>query len=211
MQKQIGILAIALAGVGLVAPAAYAERGDHGAAMFQKLDVDGNGEVSVDELNAAAKARFDAADADGDGALTQDEMKAARKAQKEERKEKRGERREMSKEDRAAKMLERFDKNEDGALDAAELAEMGEMHDGMKKHGKHDGKHGGKHGKKGERGAHVKGGFKALDADEDGKVTFEEMQAKHDPAKMIEHLDTDGNGTISAEEFGEMRRGGHKK
>jgi len=43
---------------------------------FVDVDLDKNGQITVEDLQAAAKARFDTADADGDGALTLDEMKA---------------------------------------------------------------------------------------------------------------------------------------
>ena len=43
---------------------------------FVDVDLDKNGQITVEDLQAAAKARFDMADADGDGALTLDEMKA---------------------------------------------------------------------------------------------------------------------------------------
>lgn len=40
-----------------------------------------------------------------------------------------------------------------------------------------------------------------LDTNGDGKVSMEEASARRDPAKMFERLDADGNGTLSAEEF----------
>lgn len=43
---------------------------------FVDVDLDKNGQITVEDLQAAAKARFDMADADGDGALTLDELKA---------------------------------------------------------------------------------------------------------------------------------------
>ena len=43
---------------------------------FVDVDLDKNGQITVEDLQAAAKARFDTADANGDGALTLDELKA---------------------------------------------------------------------------------------------------------------------------------------
>jgi Ca2+-binding EF-hand superfamily protein len=43
---------------------------------FADVDLDKNGQITVEDLQAAAKARFDTADANGDGALTLDELKA---------------------------------------------------------------------------------------------------------------------------------------
>ena len=36
------------------------------------------------------------------------------------------------------------------------------------------------------------------------------MTARHDPAKMFEKLDKDGNGSISAEEFKDARHHGKR-
>ncbi len=85
-------------------------------------------------------------------------------------------------------MLEQFDKDSSGALDASELAEMG-----------HKGR-----GGKNDRGARM---MERMDADKDGKLSMEEMAARHDPARMLKRLDKDGNGSLSAEEFAQARAG----
>lgn len=54
-------------------------KGPRGGFMqmdFADVDLDNSGLITVEDLQAAAKARFDAADADGNGELTLDELKA---------------------------------------------------------------------------------------------------------------------------------------
>jgi len=48
------------------------------------------------------------------------------------------------------------------------------------------------------------------DADNDGKLTFEEMQPKK-AGRMFERLDADSDGAISAEEFAQMQQGMGKR
>jgi len=42
--------------------------------MFAKLDADGNGTISIDELDDRGHPGFDKLDADGDGVITAEEM-----------------------------------------------------------------------------------------------------------------------------------------
>ena len=70
-----------------------AEKKNRGAVMFERMDADSDGKVSLEEFLAAHKERFKKIDADGDGYLTPDEMKAARDEMREGMKEKRKERR----------------------------------------------------------------------------------------------------------------------
>lgn len=96
--------------LGLAAglPAIAQDAGGHGAEMFGQLDADGDGALSLEELQARPD-RFDAADADGDGALSRDEMMARAT-------------------DRAeagvARFFERFDADGDGQVTEAEIAEV---------------------------------------------------------------------------------------
>lgn len=74
-----------------------------GGAAFERLDADGDGAVTMEEMKAHAEARFDEADGDNDGFVSPQEMTAARTGK------------------RAERMLERFDTDGNGQLSAAEL------------------------------------------------------------------------------------------
>ncbi len=52
------------------------ERGGFMQMEFADVDLDKNGQITVEDLVAGAKARFDEADSNGDGTLTVDELKA---------------------------------------------------------------------------------------------------------------------------------------
>jgi Ca2+-binding EF-hand superfamily protein len=101
MMQTVKIVSLAAA-LGLGATALWAKGPDR-AAIFSKIDADGNGELTQAELQAHAGARLAAADTDGDGFLSNAELLNARGG------------------DRAEKMLKRFDTNSDGVLDAGEL------------------------------------------------------------------------------------------
>ena len=77
---------------------------------FSDLDTNGDGSLTLEELQGAREARFAEADTDGDGNLSRDEMLAADA-------------------ERMATMIdrqmERFDDNEDGMLSANEMDDMG--------------------------------------------------------------------------------------
>lgn len=66
--------------IGLSLPAAAFAHGDkagHEAAMFKKMDANGDGKISADEHAAGAKAMFEAMDTNHDGKVTAEEMTAA--------------------------------------------------------------------------------------------------------------------------------------
>lgn len=128
--------------------------------IFEQLDADGNGSVTLEEMQAAGANRFAAADADGDGALSRDELLAQ------------GQERVESRVDR---LLERADADGDGQLTQAEMEEVRE---GRRGHGR--GGRGGRGGPNPERM------FERLDADGDGAVT----QAEFDEgvASLLERM-----------------------
>jgi Spy/CpxP family protein refolding chaperone len=68
------IAAIAVAATAVTAGVALADghgKGKHGARhSFEDLDLDGNGEVTMEEMIQHREARFKAADTDGDGFLS---------------------------------------------------------------------------------------------------------------------------------------------
>lgn len=111
---------VAVAGVAVSGAAMAKGIGHHGPKMsFEEIDTDGNGEVTKAELQALKEARFAAADSNGDGVLSLEEMQAQGRERAAER---------------AARMLERFDKNGDGALSKDELPQprrAGKMFDRM--------------------------------------------------------------------------------
>jgi len=108
MKRKILIAAL-LSGVVLAAGAAQAdnhrERPD-----FATLDLNGDGSLSLEEMQAQGQARFTSVDANGDGGLSAEELIAAA-----------GERAS----DRAAKMIERNDENGDGVLQLDEMPRRG--------------------------------------------------------------------------------------
>ncbi|UWQ78235.1 EF-hand domain-containing protein [Leisingera sp. S132] len=120
--KHVKFIALIVAAAGMTAGSAALAKGfgHHGAGMsFEEIDADGNGEVSKAEIEAMKDARFAKADADGDGKLTLEEMQAHAQARASEH---------------AAHMLERFDKDGDGALSKDEMPQprrAGRMFDRM--------------------------------------------------------------------------------
>ena len=69
------LTAAIIAGLGLVAAPAMAEQ-QRERPDFATLDTDGNGQLTLEELQAAGAARFDDLDADGDGSLSVEELAA---------------------------------------------------------------------------------------------------------------------------------------
>ncbi|MGI3168026.1 EF-hand domain-containing protein [Pseudooceanicola sp. C21-150M6] len=77
---------------------------------MSRMDTDGDGKVTREEMQAQAQKRFSDADANGDGEVTIDEIVAGMETQRTERMQKMAER-----------MLKRADANEDGKLTADEM------------------------------------------------------------------------------------------
>lgn len=105
------LLLVAAMTAGFSVQAAFAQE-DTGPPMadFATLDADGDGGVTLAELEALGAARFAAIDADGDGAVSAQELLAHRAAQETVRATRRAER-----------MIERLDDNGDGVLQIEEL------------------------------------------------------------------------------------------
>ena len=85
----------------------------HSAKMFARADADGNGQIDEADRAVRQAERFARMDADGDGEVSQAEMQAAREARRAERKERKGE--------RAERMFARADKDGSGGLNEAEM------------------------------------------------------------------------------------------
>lgn len=104
------LMAAIVAGFGLVATGAQAQ----GRPDFATLDTNGDGAISMAELEAQGEQRFATADTDGNGALSEAEMLAQAESRSEGRAAK-----------MVARMLERLDANNDGEIQQTELPEHG--------------------------------------------------------------------------------------
>ena len=83
--------------------------------MMDKLDLNSDGEITAEEIEAHDAAMFAEMDADGDGVVTGAEMTAHHDAKREEMRRKMEERRQ-------AKMIEHLDQDGDGVISAEEFA-----------------------------------------------------------------------------------------
>ncbi|MEN9060273.1 EF-hand domain-containing protein [Ponticoccus litoralis] len=100
-------------------PMAQAPRGGHGGPGFGmpilSYDADGDGRVTVEEVEARQAERFEAADADGNGLLSPEEVSAYAEAL-------RAEREEMRRAARQAALIARMDADGDGQLSLDEIS-----------------------------------------------------------------------------------------
>lgn len=103
MKNKVFISAVVGAALVITATSAFA-KGPR--ATFEELDIDGDGQVTLIEINEHRMQRFTSADSNGDGQLSVEEMQAAAQARSNER---------------VTKMFERHDANADGFLSEEEL------------------------------------------------------------------------------------------
>jgi Ca2+-binding EF-hand superfamily protein len=159
----IGAILMSAISAGIISPA-FAQNGpaDGGGSpliMFDTLDADKDGKVTVAEIEADRAAKVKAADANGDGLMSADELAAMQIAEMTERAKTRAAEMvtrldadkdgllsgaELATRHDPAKMFERFDTDEDGAISreeataAAEMMAKGREGHGHRGHGHHD-------------------------------------------------------------------------
>lgn len=75
--------------------------------MFEEVDANQDGKITLEEIQAAAAKRFSDTDTDGNGELTAEEIAAKADARRA---------------DRAARMVERLDTDDSGTVSAEEMA-----------------------------------------------------------------------------------------
>lgn len=205
MKKQ-HVGALALISVMAVTGSALAgtdcgEAARKGDRRMERLDANKDGKVTLPELTQARQNWLTEVDGNKDGAATRAELEAHAKAQHQKRIKTMFERKDANKDGRLtrdesrmpARWFERADANRDGAVTGAELAQAP------------------KHAGKDAAGARRKGAGDKLgpmDQNGDGKVERTEVTAA--AARMLERLDRDSDGALSAEELRTRGKGrGH--
>lgn len=110
--------AIALTAVGVSAKGGDGDRRGPGGPRinFEEVDTNGDGLITLEEMQAAAAARTAEIDTDGDGFVSAEELAEIAK-------------RDVS--DRVAKMLERRDENGDGQVSLEEMQPSAERQERM--------------------------------------------------------------------------------
>ncbi|WPJ95634.1 EF-hand domain-containing protein [Coraliomargarita algicola] len=117
--------------------------------IFQRMDSDENGTLSLEEVKGPLAEHFDKIDADGDGQITPKELRIAHQKRLKGEKGPKGEKGQGA--ERRGPNLKEADSNEDGAISKAEATEAG-----MERLLEH---------------------FDEIDADGNGEITREEMLA----------------------------------
>lgn len=132
----IGLIAAAGA-LTVLAVAAQSEEGHGGPGrdrvmMFEEIDADGNGEITLEEMTLYRAGRFTGADTDQDGKLSRAELEARAFERMQARVERMLKRHdtdgdgllspdELGKPDRQARMFERMDADQSGGISAEEM------------------------------------------------------------------------------------------
>lgn len=196
-KKYSSALAIIFSAAALAGTAAAGGGHAHGGGKdrMTKLDANKDGKVTLAELTQSKQSWLAEVDTNKDGAATTAELEAHSKAQREKHVQELFQRKDANRDGRLSReesgmperWFDRNDENKDDALTPAELAT------GRGKGGKHhgDNRRGGKHAR--------------LDANSDGKI--DRAEVTQSAAQMLQRLDKNTDGTLSAEELS----AGHKR
>lgn len=167
------------------------------AAMFARLDVNGDGVIDAQDRAARKAERFDRLDADGNGEVTLAEMQAAYA----QRRETRGGQPDAERQARHAERLQaqfaRLDTDGSGGISRAEMdAAKGTR--AQNRRASADGEaRAGKRGKRGG-GMAMHGMLRQADTNGDGAISRAEFEAA--AAKQFARMDANGDGVVSVEE-----------
>ena len=177
---------LAASGLALAQPGPGQQDG-HRGGMIVMADANKDGKLSKAELTAALDARFTNMDANRDGKLAQEDRDLRRQARQDER-------------------FTQLDSDKNGQISKAEFTAGHQA----RADGKDDGKRGGSDGRRLGRGDHhgsgkggMFGGF-GRGGDRDGPVTRAEFLAK--PLAMFDKADANKDGFVTADEMQAARQ-----
>ncbi|MEP6343901.1 MAG: hypothetical protein ABJ275_11360 [Maricaulaceae bacterium] len=203
-------VAVAALIIGLTSGIASA-KGD----KINRLDVNGDEQITQSEFLTGAEARFKKIDVNNDNFISDDERKAHRETRKSAKLDQRFERTDLNndgviskdeleqarkkhetkKSEHKAKKKEKFDLNGDGTIDEAEKAEARAAREAKKTENR------------GDREGRKRGFGAKADANDDGFVSYEEHMAAS--TRMFEYLDANDDGVLTKGE-GKTRRKKHR-
>jgi Ca2+-binding EF-hand superfamily protein len=200
-KKYSSVLAIIVSAAALAGTAAAGGGQAHGGKdRMTKLDANKDGKVTLAELTQSKQSWLAEVDTNKDGSATTAELEAHSKARREKHVQELFQRKDSNHDGRLSReesgmperWFDRNDENKDGALTPAELAS-----------GRSKGHKGGKH----ERDGRAGGKHARLDANGDGKI--DRAEVTQSAAQMLQRLDKNTDGTLSAEEVSARHKGPH--
>lgn len=157
------------------------------SAPAARADANADGAVTLQESQAALRARLSRFDADGDGRVSREELQAGRQQRRLDR-----EARWAQREDRrGAAMFERLDADHNGQLSPSEFEAGRERLREHRREGRND-------RAQARSRMHAEGRFAALDANRDGAVDTAEMDRA--AAQRFARMDVDRDGRLTAAE-----------
>ena len=148
-----GLLLTGAAGVAIAQGGPGGHHGMRGSGdFFEKFDLNGDGEITREEVENAREARFTETDLDGDGLISADEMQAKMAARIEQHQQAMFERRDANKDgslsmeemqegrggEHRGRFFDRADANDDGKVTREEAEEMREKMEERRSHRRGD-------------------------------------------------------------------------